>query len=177
MKLVFKSSQPVRVKTGSIASIDPGLGGTGYAIWSASDWNRLVPPKHSGVVNCRIDLDWPDAVAEIGYQMGNILKLHAVHDVFVELPQVMHSQAGLAASASGDLVKLCMVAGCVIGSLNPSWSRVFMVSIPKWKGQLSKTEVANRIKQRLPTYRWSVPNPTSHEVDAVGIGLYAKGHL
>lgn len=179
MKIVFKKpvAKLLGDQRGWFASIDPGLGGTGYAIWDRKDFARLVPPKVSGWIFPSIDKEWPDAVAEIGYQMSNILRLHCVHEVFIELPQLMRSAAGAAAASSGDLVKLSMAAGSVVGSLNPSWSKTTMVDIAKWKGQVSKAETERRVRELLPRYRFSCDKPPSHEIDAVGIGLHVKGRL
>ena len=96
--------------------------------------------------------------------------------VYAELPQFMEAGKGLAAARDGDLVKLTTVFGAVMGKLCNNQSSIFCpVPIMEWKGNMPKDILEPRIRAKLP--KWRPKTDKSHEMDAVGIGLFVKGHL
>jgi len=86
----------------------------------------------------------------------------------------MEGGKGLAAARDGDLVTLAHLVGCIHGKLVPFATCTFApVLINDWKGSLPKDICESRIKSLLP--KWKPTTTTTHEIDAVGIGLYCKG--
>jgi hypothetical protein len=179
VKLVLRKERKLPGdQLGRFASVDPGIGGSGWAVWERSTFGKLVDPIASGSERSYDDWPWERQVGDIGHRMAAVFRMHRVIEVYVELPQLMYSSAGQAAAASGDLVKLSMCAGSIVGAYchgTNSWP--VMVDIPSWKGNMPKALVAERIREKLPRYGFSCQKPTTHEVDAVGIGLYVKGYL
>lgn len=97
--------------------------------------------------------------------------------VYVEQPAFMETAGkGLSAARDGDLVTLSALFGMIAGRLTDGRANLFCpVIISTWKGSMSKDITATRVKNKLPS--WKPATGTSHEIDAVGIGLHCKGHL
>lgn len=113
---------------------------------------------------------------DIGETVAQIAAANTVARMYYELPQFI--QGRYEVNASGDLVKLCIVAGVIAGRLHRA--HVKPIRIVDWKGQLSKEKTKERVAQILlgvmpGGYRLS--STTTHEVDAVGIGLYIIGEF
>lgn len=75
----------------------------------------------------------------------------------------------------GDLVTLSFFIGYLAGRICPI--PFIPVEINKWKGQLSKKNVTDRIKNKLTKKVCKTLEIRTHAWDAVGIGLWAKGHF
>lgn len=94
--------------------------------------------------------------------------------VFIEDLQLYgNSSKSLISGLSGDLFKVAKVTGLYV-------SQCLIRNIPfeylkpnKWKGQMNKQIVENRVKRVYPKLRFS----NDHEMDAVGIGLHITGEL
>ena len=80
-------------------------------------------------------------------------------------------------AARGDLVKLSIFVGmlCYRARLLVGPENVFFVPVNQWKGQLSKELVELRIKKFYASRNFHAKF-TSHEWDAVGIGLHVLGY-
>ncbi len=183
MRLVLRKSPATR-KVGDPMrmSIDPGLGGTGYAVWDPADWDRKVPPIDSGCVSAT-DGDWIKRMDVISDLLSLVCQQHRVDEAWMELPAFMEGGVGMTAARKGDLVKLVATFGsiagrCFQGTRSPycfnAWTATLHpVEVHEWKGNLPKDLCQRRILKRLPG--WTPKTGTTHEVDAVGIGLYCKG--
>lgn len=139
-------------------TIDPGIGGTGWAIWNKNwllkSWGIIIPKgkvEHEKITNICLQLQF------ICY--GNMVK-----EVYIEYPQVFRTDIAL----SGALTKLGFAVGMITGCLLPR--KFELIEVTKWKGQLPKEVVAKRIRKILPNKKID-----SHAYDAVGIGLYKRG--
>src|SRR6185369_8366679 len=149
-------------------SIDPGLSGTGWAVWHQKNLiasGAIGPQRH-------ID-DWHDRAMEIGNQVFQIATDNDVQRAYYELPQYLNARYEV--NASGDLVKLCVVAGIIAGRLHRG--HVKPVRIIDWKGQLSKENTLLRVIRLLAQRGRKLSTTTSHEADSVGIGLYIQGEF
>lgn len=168
-------SQPRRL----FITIDPGIGGTGVAVWDYDYFGRLVPPIASTSFGGKVKNGWENSVAEISRQFGIYVRLYMPEKIYFELPALMNSAVGHIASQKGDLVKLAIAAGAIIGAAAFTARTSFeAIPVATWKGQLPKAESTRRILERLPRgYFASYYKPTSHEIDAIGIGLHVKGCL
>ncbi|MFH1394918.1 MAG: hypothetical protein ABIH09_02040 [Candidatus Omnitrophota bacterium] len=147
------------------ATIDAGISGTGYAIWS-ENWKLI----HSGIVTSR-EKSWDAKGKSIAERLKTILnKEFPVAYVAIEMPAFFQSTGGQVTARSGALVKLSWFVGLLAGTLRDKGIRY--VSVPEWKGSLPKDVVERRIKKILPKVKMR-----SHSVDAIGIGLYLAGRF
>jgi Holliday junction resolvasome RuvABC endonuclease subunit len=169
---------------GDFLTVDPGLGGTGWALWSRSVFDKLVPPTASGTITLPQSMDdwpWQRRAKEIGNSLHSQVATRAIGEMYVEEPQFFEAGKGIAAARTGDLVKLAVTAGVIIGAccggrtgqLEPKW-----ISIVQWKGQVDKEVVRLRVMKRLSGFpNWKPRTNTSHEIDAIGMGLFIKGYF
>lgn len=168
---------------GAMMSIDPGLNGTGWAVWDRAKAEELVKPIASGAVpptNQESPLASRCNWICVALQM--LCHQHAVNELVIEQPIFMEgSSKGMAAARDGDLVTLSILTGAIAGNM---WKvkngasitygfATYFVPVNQWKGNLSKDLCLERVKRQLP--KWRSSSNTTHEADAVGIGLYAKG--
>lgn len=102
----------------------------------------------------------------------------ALNAAYIEWPSFFASAVGHAAAARGDLVKLTFGAGFVCGQLRREFGCLIEpIPVNDWKGQLPKSVVIGRIRKILGKDACRKLGIKSHAWDAVGIGLYAKGHF
>lgn len=161
-------------------SIDPGFS-FGIAFWDDQKWTRLEAPlsasSHSEPRAHRTFALGNRVTYAANQIYGLIARQLDRHDwrlfnVFIELPIVIQSAVGDAAARRGDVVKLTLLTGAYTSVL---WrlchGDVEYVPVHAWKGQLPKTAVIRRIQKRI------VFKTSNHAWDAVGIGLYKKGHF
>ena len=161
-----------------LIAIDPGLGGTGWALW---DRHHQMVPVATGVVR---DTAKDDTLANRCWDLKEKLFLalsnadsgwhRASTFVYIEMPQHMQSAAGIAAQA-GAIYKLTFLVGYLAARLHPS--TVIVVTPGDWKGQLPKAVVMGRVLNRLGPRVCERLQIKSHAWDAVGIGLWALGRL
>lgn len=158
-------------------SIDPGLSGTGVAVWEScgdGEWDLYEA--------CSLALKSQDAYVQ---KIAAILRQHddEVEKVFIEEPCLMSSETGTVAARSGALVKLCMIAGAIAGvsSLiakgDCNGIKVHMVPVSEWKGTSPKDVTKERVMRALPNK--VEKGRASHYYDAIGIGIHAirKGYV
>lgn len=166
---------------GCFATIDPGLGGTGWAVWSRETAADVVAPVASGcILPCKLDeqtgWNWERVAADMAFRMHTYTRGNSCFEYLIELPQLMDSGVGQIAARSGDLVKLTVITGMILGIASVhNAGRIEGVTPTKWKGNIDKDETAFRVRRALPN--WKPKTNTSHEMDAVGLGLWAKGAL
>lgn len=164
---------------GSFMTIDPGLGGTGWAAWSRAGWSKLEAPIGSGSFAPDEAMPWWIRCSELADRIQDTARAFSCMVFYMELPQFMESAgAGMSAARKGDLVKLSWLAGQIGGRLTQgSTIQCAPVPIGSWKGQLPKDVCHRRVMDRLGPLGWSPETKASHEMDAVGIGLFVKGFL
>lgn len=157
-------------------SIDPGFTGTGYAIWKRETFDKLEPPIASGSIVVRTDKLWWIDASHAADTLISLCQRYCVYNVYAELPKFMETAgAGLSAARDGDLVKLTTLFGIIAGRLCDNRVRIFTpVPVQEWKGNMPKDICNQRILGRF-NGTWKPVTKTTHEVDAVGIGLYVKG--
>lgn len=183
MKLVI--GKPKTILTpgglGNFISIDPGLGGTGYAVWSRERASKLEDPIESGSIPAPADGALEVRMAWICAAIRHVCSKNSVVELVIEQPQFMEGGKGLVAARDGDLVVLSMLTGALCGSL---WRcengrdvaasyGTHLVPVNVWKGNMSKEMTEERVRKKLPAYCRTTK--TTHESDAIGLGLYAKG--
>lgn len=154
-------------------SIDPGITGSGVAVWHASSWkepNGLVAVYNLYPGKC---IFWEEKMEAVCQKLEAIFDAYGpIGHVFIELPHYMAGDGGHAFASDGGLTKL---AACVGAFCHLAWSRGAKVTtypVRQWKGELPKEVVISRIKRIMETEH---VRPAKHAWDAIGIGLYAKG--
>lgn len=162
-------------------SFDPGVRGTGMAVWDHDQWEdddalpivmaSFVPPG---------SFPWVRAAKHVMDSVNSVINgmpypNKGLTAVYLEMPQYMGqgNAGGEAVAARGDLQKLTFMAGMLASFGWWAGAKVKPYTVSEWKGQMPKKLCEMRIRQLLPGL-----NPvkiTDHAWDAVGIGCYAKG--
>lgn len=160
-------AQPKSLKENFI-SIDPGSEGTGIAIWLSA----AMPYQTKILEYKNPNAKWEDRCDYICMLLEHEIRQRKqwLRAVYCEQPQYMQTFKGVTAASAGSLMKLCTIYGRFLQISFSLGIKFIPVDIPKWKGQLSKRQVKFRVDRIIPGN-----NYTSHAIDAVGIGLYAKG--
>lgn len=148
-------------------TIDPGSEGTGIAFFNG----KLHPKATQSISSDKIM--WRDKCDDIMYRIEAFLLKWAKENsviVYCESPQFFETARGLTAARSDALAKLTTLYGR-IWQLTRHLACPFQpLDIGKWKGQLNKQQTEQRVFKILAqTYK------TSHETDAVAMGLFLKG--
>lgn len=163
-----------------VLTIDPGLHGTGWALWPciSSNPNQFTPPSCWGVLQANA-ANWQDKSLILCSTLAELLKKLNVYQLVIEMPEVWTTGKSHAAATSGDLHKLTYLIGgfSLLAELNENTAtryRPVMISPQQWKGQMSKEAVIRRIQKRCPGILDAIGN---HEADAVGMGLALQGVL
>ena len=157
----------MKLKLKTSITIDPGISGTGYAIWNQK-WNLLLA---GGIYEPRVH-NWMSKGRAIAVGIFRICKKYRVNKVYIEFPRFMQSIGGQVTAKSGALVKLCWMVGFLSAVLMDKKQE--LIEVNKWKGNLPKDIVEKRVRRILPKLS---KNLKSHTVDAIGIGLYLKGEF
>jgi hypothetical protein len=149
-------------------SVDPGLGGMGWALWVGK---RLV---RSGAITAPHKLEWFRRAQWAGSLLAQ--KTDEARIGFYELPQFLASRYEV--NASQDIIKLTMAAGIAVGILEAQNCTMHPVRIIDWKGQVSKELCNARVRKILARYQPGYTmGGTTHENDAIGIGLFILGRF
>lgn len=160
-------------------SIDPGMGGIGYALWEDWGCGTGVDLLQSGCLRPkRKQDDWQEGFKRGCVLFSDLLNEHDPALVLIERPMYVQNAVGHAVAASGDLIKLGLVAGALAGIVVERAARLVWVEVRDWKGQVSKKVSTRRVSRCLTARFPEFTQPTSeHAVDAVGIGLFHFGLL
>ena len=151
-------------------SVDPGLQGTGWALWDHTGClikvGVITPSQTKPLFSrCR----WiANKLQEIEFDNKDFL-------VVCEYPKFFDSAMGQMVARRGDLVKLATLIGVIAGRCKSS---SFMpVGVNEWKGTLPKTVVERRIRAIIGEKKCVRLGIKTHAWDAVGIGLYKQGRF
>ena len=149
-----------------ILTVDPGLSGTGVAIWDAELFDQgLGYPLYTH--------SWGRKGATPYYKLfSDLLDEYQPERVYCEGQAYMPRGAGLICAKSGALVKLSNFAGAIEGICYAHGCDFVRVMVANWKGNRSK----DKIKAMIRT-KWADVTCTNHDWDAVGIGFYAKSAM
>lgn len=150
-------------------AIDPGLQGTGWAVFYG------VHPMRCGVIRVRKPVDFHARSSEIARELAEIAVESYIGQVYIEYPSFFDSARGHMVARRGDLLKLCYLVGVISGRLGPTATE--LVPVAQWKGQLPKEVVESRIRKTLGNSIVKRLGIRTHAWDAVGIGLYKHGRF
>jgi hypothetical protein len=161
----------------TVLTIDPGLTGTGLAVWDAGRWRReLCLPISVQNLYGGNQRGYVERASHLADAVARIAEEGAAAEAYLEYPAIFSSSArGYAAAVRGDIVKLSYFVGVLSRALNERGTSTILVTVEVWKGQLSKPAVEARIRRLLPEI--DSLKVKSHSWDAVGIGLWRQGHF
>jgi hypothetical protein len=127
----------------------------------------LIVPRQTG--------SWLMRTNQFMAKLGKFFESYRIGDplVLCEWPKLYESEAGQAAAAKGDLVKLAFTVGRIAELAYRRGFAFAAVPVNDWKGTMDKDEVEHRI-ERVVGAEWCAPFH-SHVWDAVGIGLWYRG--
>jgi len=161
--------------------VDPGLGGTGWALF---EWDtkskKPTPPIGTGVIRGPRGERWDNKVWSICRSFaGTVSAVHPVEVAF-EMPEIWSGSAKSHASSThkankgepSDLHKLIFLIGGLAEVAREKTNKIpILITVEDWKGQLPKKIVLKRLKSAFGV------DYKDHEGDAVGMGLSAQGGL
>lgn len=156
----------------TIATIDPGIRGTGIAIWSLSNWRNETVPIATYVLTPPSNDDWVMATEYLCTNTEPIFQRHNVVKVYCEFPQYFADGKGHAATATGNIYKLACLVGVFMGMFMSRGLEFIPIEVNKWKGQLPKDAVIKRLIKREPLL--ANMDIDTHAWDAVGIAFHLK---
>ncbi len=149
-----------------IMAIDPGSTVSGVAILSEGKHRFRM------ALSLRPSKKDPHAIT-LG--VAALIEFFKVKKVYIEKSAFMQGSArGHAVAARGDLVTLSIFIGRLVQVVETLGAEAILVPVSTWKGQLPK-EVANRRVAMKMQIGPKVFN--DHELDALGIGLWAQGRF
>jgi len=158
--------------------IDPGIGGTGYAVFRnlQRKWKKTRRPLKTGMVpppDKDHRVSWQHKVVWYSNQLRIELCNYNLTNAYIEMPEFWtRSAKSYASTKQGNLFKLAYLVGAIGDMLYMHHSIIPELLAPsKWKGQLSKSVVDKRIRRAIGK------NYPEHVSDAVGIGLSVQGKL
>jgi len=170
-------------------TIDPGQN-IGVAFWvSGERFKRLTLPVQTCVLTSKAS-DWDSRCDDVLSSLQNLPQALdcVVYNTWIEFPQFMETSGGRASARRGDLVKLVYMCGRIHQMAHAAWrSEVHMAKVSEWKGQMPKAAVNNRIlrvyaekygsksQARRELESVGASPDQSHDWDAIGLGLWAKG--
>ncbi len=161
-------------------SLDPGLSGTGVTVWKGS----VIWFTENFVFQGFDDWD-QNAGVMYGRIRDGIFEKYPICFYCYELPAFI--ERARMQNRKQDIVKLTMFAGMLhglaLGTLEESANNREMIApirILDWKGGVEKKMMNDRTKAcllRNPHHvpLGYVPPRTTHELDAIGIGLWVMG--
>jgi len=165
---------------GDVLFVDPGLGGTGVALFpvihTKSTDKQFCKHIFNDVLHAPSNEQWDNRAWSIAVQFKGLLQCSIVRDVVIEFPKLFSGSAKSQSSASkGDLFKLTHLIGMLsLVSCEHTGNLPILMTPEDWKGQLPKAAVINRIKK---AYDDQMLMLRDHEADAIGMGVSAQGRL
>ncbi len=97
--------------------------------------------------------------------------------VYLEWPAVFPSPGGQTAARTGSIVKLAYITGRIAEVFRSSTASLRYVDVQKWKGQVPKAVMNRRVQDVLVSKGLGSLGHSTHELDALGIGLWVLGNL
>lgn len=176
--------------TTTLLAIDPGINGTGWALWRGNA-KRPTAPDEVGVLRKRFE-SFDLASFWLTSELKKILRerrlicpVHltrtcgCVRDtsciVVCEFPEFQTGAARSMGWMKGDLQKLTFLVGAIGQMAHDAGCQFEPVPVSHWKGQLPKDIVTDRIIRLIGGIKCSQLGIKTHAWDATGIGLWRRG--
>lgn len=149
-------------------SIDPGVSGTGWALWNESMLLKCGTLHYKYTAE-----EWLQKARQICFEFERIFRGEMVEEFVFEYPVFMRGYGGYTTASTGSLIKLAVLTGMLISlAMESKMADVVLVEPSQWKGQLPKKVCENRIRKILPNLARKHSN---HAIDAIGLGLWRAG--
>ena len=145
-----------------ILSIDPSINFCGYAVHT----NKGALIEYDIILsNKKLKEDFVSKSRDIVGQIIQIIEKYSNIQLVLEMPQYW-GVAGYLARESGAIFKLTFLCGMICGLQKD----IVTVVPQKWKGQMPKHVMQNRLQKYYPKINFK---ETNHNIlDAIGIGYY-----
>lgn len=158
----------MKIKKERLMSIDPSINNLGIAIWDINEkkllFYRLLHPTKEYRVN-EFDKSW-----SMYQEVRSWIRVYFVNRVIMEIPEHW-AVAGFEAREKGSMTKLMFVCG-ILYSLKDILDEFELVVPRKWKGQLPKDVVANRLYEQYLPMNIDLRKINNNVLDAIAIGHY-----
>lgn len=164
-----------------IITIDPGISGSGIALWKTSAWNAITPVLLSAYNKYFAGDTYDEKLRSAVLYFSELFDCSNISEVIIEKPDYQDSAKGQVSARSSSLSKLCIFYGGIVGVGINKKIKIIEYPVVTWKGQLKKDMVNTRIqrayRQKKFSYKGDIPfeKLKSHCLDAIGIGLYDRG--
>lgn len=167
----------------AILTIDPGVRTMGYVLWHANGehWRENLEKKPAEIYKANENelfkgdrQVWNKQIAELMVWLEKETVDYKLKEVICEMPKFFIGPAGDAAARRGDLTHMAFCVGSVGQFAKQRDAKFFPVEVDKWKGQLPKLVVCQRIINRLPSAYSKLSSRRGHDWDAAGLGLYCQ---
>jgi hypothetical protein len=150
-------------------SVDPGVTGTGIAIWKGSKLKESYAIAPRGKT-------WKDKLEDLVFRFGDETDLPGFSALVYEMPFIdfQSSERSMISASKQDVVKLCIGAGMLAGAFL-SWApnaHIYPIPVQIWKGQVPKLIHQKRLQKRFHRLGLKPSTNTTHEADAIGLGLF-----
>lgn len=158
----------------SLLAVDPGINGTGWALWDRTDH---AAPTRVGILRKKHD-HYHDAAYWIAVQLRLVIAHREVGNSIVVTCEMPEYQTGAARSMGwmrGDLQKLTFLVGAIGYMAREEVCKFEPVPVSQWKGQLPKDVVTDRIIRIVGAKKCEALGIKTHAWDATGIGLWRLG--
>jgi hypothetical protein len=172
-------------------TIDPGTEYCGVAVWEADAklWAAVRPPVAVALLRPSTVAGTPyeDRATNIAskFSLDVLSRFHYLDaprecrqtiEIASEFPEIFGADGGsMAAGVKGTWMKLAFMVGCIAMAGAVRGIPFRPVPVRQWKGQMPKDMVERRIRRVLGDTACA---PFKRDIwDAVGIGLFLKGHL
>lgn len=146
-------------------SIDPGVSGTGLTFWDGGEFPKFVMSMRGKTIGAYME------------KIGDVFAKTEPDLVVIEEASYFQGDVrGEVTAKSGKLIKLAMYIGA-LEELCRFWEIPSELVTPmKWKGQIGKKIIEDRIKRIWPD--WDKHKiTTDHAWDSVGIGFWKIGKI
>ena len=162
-------------------SIDVGINALGWALWNAESWKECIAPIETGIIRVGRNkgIGWEIKLQRVSSQLNdNLIVPHRPKYLALEYPELWSGSAKSHAAAKhdGGLLELAYACGVHAADARRNGAKkIILIRPTAWKGQMPKIIAARRIRRAFPSSE-VVQETESHAMDAIGIGLAAKGY-
>lgn len=164
-----------------ILTMDPGTSSVGLAFWrtvafkASMTEKRLVrPPVLSRSLAMPPNTDKVSGAIELAERIVHDHDLRGVHEFHVEWMTVYGSRM----DAANDLIGIAYFTGLMASKIVAVGGRVQAYTAMEWKGNMPKAITEARIRKVFDDAGHKLAaRKSSHEMDAIGIGLFVQGLL